>query len=329
MGSRTPHDALFHFTFSRKENAIGELRAVLPPQLVARIDWTTLELSDGHYIDEELSKRQSDFLYSVKVGGVSIALYLLFEHQSTSEALMAFRVLRYLVRIWDRWLADHPGATKLPVIVPVVLSHAEGGWRAATSMVELYELPSDVMGEVLGYLPAFRFVLDDLTQHTDEELRARAVAAMGTLTLGLLRWSRSGAELLAHMAEYGEALEAMWRAPEREEAVRVMFRYMALAREPVTIQNLESLFGALGAEAHEVAMTEGQRMIDQWRAEGEARGEASGRAKALMGMFAARGLRVSDELRERILRCRDVPTLDRWIVRGTTAASAAEALSEA
>ena len=70
MGSRTPHDALFHFTFSRKENAIGELRAVLPPQLVARIDWTTLELSDGHYVDEELSKRQSDFLYSVKVGGV-------------------------------------------------------------------------------------------------------------------------------------------------------------------------------------------------------------------------------------------------------------------
>ena len=173
--------------------------------LVSRIDWSTLQVTDGHYVDEELATRQSDLLYTAKLDGHPVGLYLLFEHQSTPDPLMAFRLLRYMVRIWDRWLGDHPSARTLPVIVPVVLAHAEDGWHEATSMGELYALPSELLSAVSGYVPMFAFVLDDLSRHTDEELRSRALAALGEVALGLFRWGRSGEEWLARLTSSAAA----------------------------------------------------------------------------------------------------------------------------
>src|SRR5687768_9681764 len=97
--SGNAHDLLFRSTFSQVEHAASILRLLLPPALVARIDWESLTLCPGSFVDEVLSERQSDLLYSVRVGGRRALLYLLFEHESSSEHLMSFRLLRYEVRI--------------------------------------------------------------------------------------------------------------------------------------------------------------------------------------------------------------------------------------
>ena len=57
-------------------------------------------------------------------------IYVLFEHQSSGERWMALRLLHYMMAIWDGCIAD--GATVLPVIIPVVRHHGDGGWTAAT-----------------------------------------------------------------------------------------------------------------------------------------------------------------------------------------------------
>ena len=54
---------------------------------------------------------------------------------------------------------------------------------------------------------------------------------------------------------------------------------------------------------------------EKWRNEG--RGE--GRAASVLTVAQARQLPVSEEARQRILSCNDIPTLDRWIVRAATA----------
>lgn len=56
-----------------------------------------------------------------------LLLYILFEHQSTPDPLMPYRMLRYALRIWDRWLTEHEGARSLPPLLPLVLFH--GGQR--------------------------------------------------------------------------------------------------------------------------------------------------------------------------------------------------------
>jgi hypothetical protein len=127
-----------------------------------------------------------------------------------------------------------------------------------------------------------------------------------------------------------DAFQAMWHAPDGREALAAVFRYLALARGPVTLQDLTAtVMGLVDDEAREVVVTEAQREIERWLAQGEAKGRAAGRAEALVAIFAARGLTLSDDLRVRILGCTDIATLDRWIVRAAAASSARDALSEA
>src|SRR5690606_3432040 len=111
-----PHDALFRYVFSQPEHAAGELQAVLPPALSARLDWSSLELLPSSFVDERLGERQADLLFSIGCDGRQSYVYVLLEHQSTSDTLMAVRVLRYLVRIWDAFLAEHPHSERLPLI---------------------------------------------------------------------------------------------------------------------------------------------------------------------------------------------------------------------
>ncbi|MEZ4468949.1 MAG: Rpn family recombination-promoting nuclease/putative transposase [bacterium] len=70
-------------------------------------------------------------------------VYLLFEHQSTPEPLMPFRLLRYMLRIW--------GAGTLPTptpigshLIPSVLYHGAEAWTAPLAFEELIDLPPDL-----------------------------------------------------------------------------------------------------------------------------------------------------------------------------------------
>ncbi|HEY3356073.1 MAG TPA: hypothetical protein VGQ83_22665 [Polyangia bacterium] len=69
-----------------------------------------------------------------------------------------------------------------------------------------------------------------------------------------------------------------------------------------------------------------RRQVAQSRAEGQAEGKAEGMAGGLLTVLSLRGLAVSPARRARILACRDLARLERWIARAVTAASAAQAL---
>jgi predicted transposase/invertase (TIGR01784 family) len=136
----SPHDALFKYVFRQPEHAASELRAVFPPALSARLDWASLQLEPASFVDEELRGRHADLLFSVRCEGLPAYVHVLFEHQSTSDPFMAFRLLRYLVRTWDAVLSKHPDSARLPAIVPVVLYHGKSEWAAATELRALIDL---------------------------------------------------------------------------------------------------------------------------------------------------------------------------------------------
>jgi hypothetical protein len=202
-----------------------------------------------------------------------------------------------------------------------VLCHAEGGWNKAASMGELYDLPAELRPAVMPHLPEFRMVLDDLAQQSDEDIRARslqAFAALGFLLLRHVREDRSMAEL---MGEWIDLLTAVWNSHGGRESLATIVQYILLANRHTTIQDLEAtVVPLLGTSACEVIMTEGQRLIELGRNEG--------RAAALIAFLLTRGLEVPDQVRGRITACSDLATLDRWIARAVTAASADEVVRE-
>jgi hypothetical protein len=56
--------------------------------------------------------------------------------------------------------------------------------------------------------------------------------------------------------------------------------------------------------------------------------EARGEARAVLAVLVARGLAVTDEIRSRVLACTDIPTLDQWITRAATAATAEDVVRD-
>ena len=71
-----------------------------------------------------------------------------------------------------------------------------------------------------------------------------------------------------------------------------------------------------------------KRYFAQGEAQGRTEGEALGAGHALLQVMAARGLAMSDDVRARIVACRDLALLDTWLARALRAATAAEVVGE-
>ena len=65
-----------------------------------------------------------------------------------------------------------------------------------------------------------------------------------------------------------------------------------------------------------------RRYFDQGEAKGEAKGEARGRAEDVLAVLGARGIEVTDDVRERVSGCTDLGQLRIWILRAATATTA-------
>jgi predicted transposase/invertase (TIGR01784 family) len=342
VSSSSPHDALIRAVFSRKEEAIGELRAALPASIAAAIDWSTLALVNAHFIDEALATRESDLLYTAKRADTDVMLYVLFEHQSSADGMMPLRLTRYMVRIWDAWLADHPGAKRLPAVLPIVLAHAERGWNTPTSMLELYDLDAPARALLAPHLLTFSFVLDDLQKKSDAELLARTMTALARLTLLLLRHTRDSKRLLDRLVEWADLWRAIHATADLDHGFDQVISYLLLVTGHSSVEDLaKRLEPVLGAAVREKVMLTLQEQVAemfraqyeaQGRAEGEAKGraegEAKGRAHALLTVLSSRGLAVSVNERERIVACTDLQTLDHWLARAAVGKSTAEVLAD-
>ena len=84
-------------------------------------------------------------------------------------------------------------------------------------------------------------------------------------------------------------------------------------------------------DAYRKVMDEIQQVLEiaaAREAKGFAAGEVAGKAAAILAVFAARGIAVSDEIRELVGACKDASTLDGWIARAATASSAEEAVAK-
>ena len=187
-----PHDKLFKAGFSDPETTARFLRSQLPPALTAAIDWSSLRLEPGCFIDSHFRQSESDLLFHARAGEQAVAIYLLFEHQTTEDRYIALRLLRYMVRIWETHLKSDPGVL-LPVIVPVVLAQNARPWAIKPELASLLEIPSALDAALRPFVPDFAFRLIQLAEIPFEAI---AGTPAGIMILRTLKAERSG-DLLA------------------------------------------------------------------------------------------------------------------------------------
>jgi hypothetical protein len=242
----------------------------LPPAVAARIDFATLTHCPGSFVDSELAARHTDLLFSAKLAGRPAFLHLLFEHQSNVHPLMAFRLLGYMVRIWEDHLAKHPKARRLPAILPVVLHHSETGWSADVTFDALIDLDPETLAALADVIPRFRFVLVDISFESDHSLRGRAITALGRLVLWCLRHGRQPDELLRRLAAWADLVREVRAAPGGAAALVAIWRYILAISEPLPPEEcLAKMLDAVGKDAEEEIVTAAEQLREQGRVEGQ------------------------------------------------------------
>ena len=160
----TPHDAVFKSFLRHPDTARDFIDIHLPAPLRKLCDLTTLKLEPNSFIDEDLRQYYSDLLWSVKTQEGAGYIYVVIEHQSKPEELMAFRMMRYSIAAMQNHL--DAGYKELPLVIPMLFYH---GCRSPYpySLCWLDEFAEPAIARKI-YSSAFPLV--DITVVPDDEI---------------------------------------------------------------------------------------------------------------------------------------------------------------
>jgi predicted transposase/invertase (TIGR01784 family) len=285
-----PHDKLVKSTFSDPVNASAFLQAHLPRKLARQIDWASLSLVSGSFIDPEFAATSSDLLFTVKVDGYPTFLYILFEHQNQEDLLIGLRLLTYMVRIWNDHFRNNPDATKLPPILPLVLAQDNKPWKSSTRFADLIDIPEGAGKELKKNIPDFEFQLMELYRMPFEKILG---TPMGILTLRALKAEKLQA--LLGEAVWDESLLIQLSSVSLEMLMRYILNRdidkPAFRRKLKTLRN---------SKLSKNAMT----LAEQFRQEGLRKGRQEGlifsKQQAILEALEIRFQQVPEGLREEI-----------------------------
>ena len=313
-----PHDALFRRVFGDPENAGSELRSVLSAEVAEHIDLDHLEPVAASFVDDNLSQVHSDLLFRTTFDGDDAYLYFLVEHQSSPDDLMAFRMLRYQVRIWERHLKTEPatsGKTGIPLIVPVVLYQGRRRWNAPTDIADIIKISDHAATAFTDLLPHVRYILDDLTVVDEATMRARPLTPAARIAALLLGPASKDADVTTRL----RASLDDWRAvADDEPALLVVFFTYLLRVGDTQADDITHFAAQLGQEAKEAAVTTAQRLREE--------GANQARAQLLTTMLETRFGALDADIRGRIERA-TTDQITEWSIRlARGAASLAEIL---
>lgn len=166
-----PHDKLFRKMWSNIDVARDYLNHYLPKALLRLIDVDSLEISKDSFVEKELEDYYSDILYKVNIAGAEGCVYLLFEHKSYQDRLIHLQLLGYMLKLWQLHVRQSK-KQPLPVIIPIVFYHGKRRWAAGERLSGLF---SNENPDLSAFIPDFGFVLNDLTQYTDDQIKGNVL----------------------------------------------------------------------------------------------------------------------------------------------------------
>ncbi len=176
-----PHAKLFHKVFSDSQEAASIFEAYLPRKLADKIDWSTLTFQNTNFVDEEFKKSESDLVYLVqfKDSKTMVYLYLLFEHQSTPDKWIRYRLIKYKCRILEDSFKEFKEQGGFIPILAIVFYQGKSPWNYSTKFSDLYLNKLDDMSFALD----FEHILIDQSGFGKEEFKGALKARIAQLLM--------------------------------------------------------------------------------------------------------------------------------------------------
>lgn len=164
MTTSTPHDAVFKQFLYQPDTARDFLDIYLPSTLRELCDLQTLKLESGSFIEDSLRASYSDVLWSLKTNEGDGYIYVVIEHQSSPDAHMAFRLMRYAMAAMQRHL--DAGHKTLPLVIPMLFYHgALSPYPFSLCWLDEFDDPA-----LARQLYSATFPLVDITVIPDDEI---------------------------------------------------------------------------------------------------------------------------------------------------------------
>ncbi len=312
-----PHDHFFRETFSRRDVAVDFVRHYLPSDVVAQLDIGALHIVKDSFIDSDLREHFSDLLYRTHLrDGQDAYVYVLFEHKSYPEPLVAFQLLRYMVRIWEQALKQTK-ATHLPPVVPVLVYHGSDVWRIDTRFQGLFaDHPA-----LAAYIPDFQYQLCDLSAYSDEEIAGEALLKV---TLLILKHVFDG-ELGQRLPDILSLLSDLTQATSGLEYLEVVLRYLTVATDHLSSEDLyRAVDDAFSPTGGALMTTIAQQWIEQGVEQGIEQGIVQTARESVLDILQVRFGTIPSDVAETITTIDDALRLKVLRKQAVTVHSLAE-----
>ena len=211
-------DRSARWLLSDTEN-VRALLEMLAADVVKYLDFSQIEQINTSFIDDDFGEREADIAFRVPFRNGwetdELIIYILIEHQSTVDPTMAFRVLSYMVKIWDsqrrEWASDQRPKSewRFSPILPIVYYTGEQSWQTPLTLDVVMDLP-DVLRR---FVPVFDTLFLGVKE-TDAETLTKGGHLFGWL-LTVLQKENAGKEEIR-----GTLIEAMSHINALDEAQR-------------------------------------------------------------------------------------------------------------
>jgi len=317
MGTATPHDTLFHFTFHHPRHAAGWFRTVMPKALVAAIDWATLRAAPEKVHGHTLRLLITDTLFAVELLGCGHSLFLVPEHKSYVDPEPQNQLLGYCVHV-----AHSTRAAGAPpaLVVPILLCHGATPWPDTPAPhPHLQGLAPPQPRCSSRCKRALRLLIDDLMRYSEPELRRAVMTALGQLTCLCLRFLRhwTAAEALAGLERWSDLLRAVDRdeGPPLGRVAIAKIGWYCLHVAKIPADQLHSTFERILQRPEETIMSTAEALKHEGRTEG--------RAETILRQMGKRFGPLPAEIEQRV-RSATLPELERWTDRILDAKTLAE-----
>jgi hypothetical protein len=285
----SPHDALFRGIFAAPARASELLRCLMPARRARRIDWSSVRAVDRSFVDERLRAQQADLIFSARLKGSGTLVYLLLEHKSGPYRLTVVQVARYVMRIWERWLAEHPKARLLPAVLPFVVFHGEHPWCGPRELGQLIDLPHSLRSWRLAQ-PGFSLRIEQLNPRSVRRLVRRRLPLPSLLPLLHLQAVRGSTDVVALLRRWTGCYRELLSMPDGEPIVRRLVSYVsAVSREDP--RRLRAAYLSIDPTTEIHYMTElslGERLFRKGIRKGIREGKREGQSALLKALLEER-----------------------------------------
>jgi predicted transposase YdaD len=315
---------------------VWSLLRILAADLANCLDFSRLEPLKTDFIPDNLREQYADIVFLCPfrdaAGEREVVIVLLIEHQTEADPTMPFRLLFYMVLIWDaqrrKYLDEKVPKSqwRFRPILPIVFHTGTSPWTASLDMAALMDLPEALK----SFVPRHDTLLLSL------EATERATLVAEERPFGWLMWALQQAEgpLEKFIAVLQEVMAHLEILPDREHQawVKAVYYLALIIYHRREAPDRPALLEVIQAgvkdrrqqeEIEEMGKTIAQALIEEGEARGEVRGKAQGslqtRQEILLALLEEKFGTLSAQIHEQVQAIRDSERLSALIRRILTA----------